>query len=89
MEEDSVCHHSLGWKSKSGIVWSPTNEEPQRYQPGGIPYLGITRYAISCIPDLERSLDFFLTYEIIQVIAEMTNLQGQRSTDNWAAVDPI
>ncbi|GLD67906.1 piggyBac transposable element-derived protein 4-like protein [Lates japonicus] len=61
----------------------------QRYQPARTPRPGITCYAISHIADLGSSFDFFLTDEIIQVIVEMTNLQGQCNNDNWAAVDPI
>lgn len=80
-EEHAVCHHSLGWKSKSGIFWSHCNEETQQYQPGGIPYPGITRYATSHIADVWSSFDFFLTDNISQVM-EKTNQQGQRKIDN-------
>lgn len=32
VEEDEVCCHSLGWKYKSGIIWSPTHQEMLRFQ---------------------------------------------------------
>lgn len=79
---------ALTWKSKSGMVWYPTNLETLWFQPAKAACPGITRYANYRISDIRSSFGLFVTHEIIQVIVEMTNLHGQRKNSNWAPVDP-
>ncbi|XP_041666997.1 piggyBac transposable element-derived protein 4-like [Cheilinus undulatus] len=84
---DKPC---TAWLSKSGITWSPTEEETLRYRAAGIRKPGITRYAASHINDLEDSFSFFITEEIIDTIVRQTNVQGGRKAgDGWKEVDRV
>uniref|UniRef100_UPI003AAEECD7 piggyBac transposable element-derived protein 4-like n=1 Tax=Centroberyx gerrardi TaxID=166262 RepID=UPI003AAEECD7 len=76
------------WKSKNGqIVWSPTHGETLRYVPatGVIP--GPTRYATTRISNVKSCFDLFMTEKIIQLLLDMTNLQGRRSVTDWKDID--
>ncbi|KAM3618245.1 uncharacterized protein V6R79_017929 [Siganus canaliculatus] len=78
------------WRSKSGIAWSPTNEDTVRYRPAEIPHPGITRHAISRIANMGDYFDFFITDDILKVIVQMTNLEAQRvHGDSWKSVDIV
>ncbi|XP_038584333.1 piggyBac transposable element-derived protein 4-like isoform X2 [Micropterus salmoides] len=84
MEETSAQE----WKSKHGkIVWSPTHYETLRYTPYKVLTPGPTRYAISRISTVKSCFDLFMTEEIIQLVLDMTNLHGRRSTTDWKDID--
>ncbi|XP_044045463.1 piggyBac transposable element-derived protein 4-like [Siniperca chuatsi] len=76
------------WKSKNGqIVWSPTHAETLRYFPAKCVTPGPTRYATARITTVKSCFDLFITEEIIQLILDMTNLQGRRSVRDWKDID--
>lgn len=78
----------VGWKSKSGQIWSPTHTETLRYHPAATGVLaGPTRYATARISTIKSSFDLFMTEEILQIVLDMTNLQGRRSVADWREVD--
>lgn len=83
---DTACTSSV-W-TPSGLVWSPSHAETQLYIPASTNLVsGPTIYAISRIYDVESSFNLLFTAEMIQLILEMTNLQGRRSVVSWADVD--
>ncbi|XP_071369448.1 piggyBac transposable element-derived protein 4-like [Centroberyx affinis] len=77
------------WRSKHGqIVWSPTHAETLRYIPAATGVTpGPTRYATARISTVKSCFDLFVTEEIIQILLDMTNLQGKRSSADWKDID--
>uniref|UniRef100_UPI003AB0FFAC piggyBac transposable element-derived protein 4-like n=1 Tax=Centroberyx gerrardi TaxID=166262 RepID=UPI003AB0FFAC len=77
------------WKSKNGqIVWSPSHAETLRYFPAATGMTpGPTRYATARISTVKSCFDLFMTEEIIQLLLDMTNLQGRRAVADWKDID--
>ncbi|XP_038568008.1 piggyBac transposable element-derived protein 3-like [Micropterus salmoides] len=76
------------WKSTNGqIVWHRTEAETLRYFPEKCAPWGPTRYATSRITSVKSCFDLFITDEIIQLIVDMTNVQGRRSVSQWKDID--
>ncbi|XP_071396353.1 piggyBac transposable element-derived protein 4-like [Centroberyx affinis] len=87
-ETEETAGPSNEWKSKNGqIVWSPTHAETLRYIPatGAVP--GPTRYATTRISTVKSCFDLFMTEKIMQLLLDMTNLQGRRSLTDWKDID--
>lgn len=77
--EEETSDPGSEWSSKERqISWSPSNAEMFRYTPA--PAIG---FAVSWIG---ISLDLFIT-EDMQLVMDMTNLQGRRTQANWREVD--
>ncbi|XP_046726710.1 piggyBac transposable element-derived protein 4-like [Silurus meridionalis] len=77
-----------GWIGKNGQVWFPNNEETLRFvkHARGVTS-GPTRYAIARVQDVDSAFDLFFTVEMIDLIVNMTNLNGQRTNKTWTDVD--
>ncbi|KAJ8389231.1 hypothetical protein AAFF_G00122510 [Aldrovandia affinis] len=75
------------WKAKNGQVWSASHHETLRYFPATCRCPGPTRYAITRISNVTSAFNLFITKEIIQLVVEMTNLQGFRTVTNWKETD--
>ncbi|XP_034562753.1 piggyBac transposable element-derived protein 4-like [Notolabrus celidotus] len=76
------------WRSRSGLLWSPSHEETLRWIPpptGLTP--GPTHYALARITSIISTMDLFLTEEVIQMVMGMTNLHGRRTVQDWKDVD--
>ncbi|KAJ8383622.1 hypothetical protein AAFF_G00215930 [Aldrovandia affinis] len=89
VDEDPEPEGTAGseWKAKNGQVWSASHQETLRYFPATCRRPGPTRYAITRISDVTSAFELFITKEIIQVVVDMTNLQGFRTVTNWKKTD--
>ncbi|XP_020483419.2 piggyBac transposable element-derived protein 4-like isoform X1 [Labrus bergylta] len=86
--ETEETDETAGWRSRSGICWSPTPAETLPYIPvptGLTP--GPTHHALSRISTVKSTFDLFLTDDIMKLILNMTNLQGRRSKKDWKDID--
>ncbi|KAJ8358229.1 hypothetical protein AAFF_G00021480 [Aldrovandia affinis] len=89
VDEDPEPEGTAGseWKAKNGQVWSASHHDTLRYFPATCRRPGPTRYAITRISDVTSAFDLFITKEIIQLVVEMTNLQGFCTVTNWKETD--
>ncbi|KAL7400958.1 hypothetical protein ABVT39_020731 [Epinephelus coioides] len=85
-EEDTEDPGS-GWIGKNGEEWCPTNMETTHFS---LPARGVTpgptHYAIVRVHNMESAFDLFFTEKMIDLLVNMTNLQGRRKMEDWTDI---
>ncbi|XP_054639964.1 piggyBac transposable element-derived protein 4-like [Dunckerocampus dactyliophorus] len=86
-QNEKVVDVSKNWRSKNGkIMWSATHDVARHYIPPAIPLPGPTCYATARISSPESAFNLFFTEDMINLIVEMTNIQGNRAKSGWTAM---
>ncbi|KAL7388235.1 hypothetical protein ABVT39_009596 [Epinephelus coioides] len=89
-DEEEPVEPESGWTGKNGEVWFPTNTETTYFT---LPTRGVTpgptRYAIVRVSNIESTFDLFFTEDMIELLVDMTNLQGRRALKSWTDVDAV
>nr|XP_033504757.1 piggyBac transposable element-derived protein 4-like [Epinephelus lanceolatus] len=89
-DEEEPVEPESGWTGKNGEVWFPTNTETTHFT---LPTRGVTPgptcYAIVRVSNIESTFDLFFTEDMIELLVDMTNLQGRRALKSWTDVDAV